>query len=270
MRAAIAACVVACQEGFMQNSSMHEKPVRVARFYCETALRAGGNATLPEDAAHHAVHVLRLRAGDEVTLFNGRGGEYAGRIAAIDRLRVQVDVLQHRPLERESPFAVTLVQGVSAGEKMDFTVQKATELGVAALQPVICARSSGRLAGERAELKRAHWRRIAVAACEQCGRNRVPEVQAVRTLADYCGTPPPEGLRLLLSPRSALRLGEAAGRPAGPVALAAGPEAGFNDAEEAALAQAGFTPVRLGPRVLRTETAAIAALAALQALAGEY
>jgi 16S rRNA (uracil1498-N3)-methyltransferase len=270
MRAAIAACVVACQEGFMQNSSMHEKPVRVARFYCETALRAGGNALLPEDAAHHAVHVLRLRAGDDVTLFNGRGGEYAGRIAAIERLRVQVDVLQHRPLERESPFAVTLVQGVSAGEKMDFTVQKATELGVAVLQPVVCARSTGRLAGERAELKRAHWRRIAVAACEQCGRNRVPDVQAVRPLAGYGRMPAPEGLRLLLSPRSALRLGAAAGRPAGPVTLAAGPEAGFSEAEEAALAEAGFTPVRLGPRVLRTETAAIAALAALQALAGEF
>ncbi|HEX5092298.1 MAG TPA: 16S rRNA (uracil(1498)-N(3))-methyltransferase [Burkholderiales bacterium] len=249
---------------------MHEKPARAARFFADLPLRAGSTVRLPEDAAHHAVHVLRLRPGDEVTLFHGRGGEYAGRIAAIDRLRVSVDVLSHHPIERESPVALILVQGVSAGEKMDFTVQKATELGVAAIQPVVCERSTGRLAGERAELKRTHWRRVAVSACEQCGRNRVPEVRAVLTLAEYCRAPQAEGGRLLLSPRSELKLGAAAGRAGGPVTLAAGPEAGFSDAEEAALVQARFTPVRLGPRVLRTETAAIAALAALQALAGEF
>jgi 16S rRNA (uracil1498-N3)-methyltransferase len=254
----------------MQNSSMHEKPARIARFFADLPLRAGSTVPLPEDAAHHAVHVLRLRPGDEVTLFHGRGGEYAGRIAAVDRLRVSVDVLAHLPVERESPVALTLVQGVSAGEKMDFTVQKATELGVAAVQPVVCERSTGRLVGERAELKRTHWRRVAVSACEQCGRNRVPDVRAVLALPDYCRSPEAEGVRLLLSPRSELRLGAAAGRTAGPVTLAAGPEAGFSEAEEAALVQAGFTPVRLGPRVLRTETAAIAALAALQALAGEF
>lgn len=249
---------------------MHEKPTRIARFFADLPLRAGSTVQLPEDAAHHAVHVLRLRPGDELTLFHGRGGEYAGRIAAVDRLRVSVDVLAHRAVERESALAVTLVQGISAGEKMDFTVQKAAELGVAAVQPLACERSTGRVSGERAELKRAHWRRVAVSACEQCGRNRIPEVHPVRSLAEYCRTPAPEGVRLLLSPRAELRLGAAAARAAGPVTLAAGPEAGFTDAEEAALAGAGFTPVRIGPRVLRTETAAIAALAALQALAGEF
>ncbi len=254
----------------MQNSSMHEKPGRIARFFADLPLRAGSTVQLPEDAAHHAVHVLRLRPGDEVTLFHGRGGEYAGRLAAVDRLRVSVDVLSHRPVERESALVVTLVQGVSAGEKMDFTVQKAVELGVAAIQPVVGERSTGRVSGERAALKRVHWRRVAISACEQCGRNRIPEVHPVRNLAEYCGMAAREGARLLLSPRAELRLGMAAAKAAGPVTLAAGPEAGFSDAEEGALAEAGFTPVRLGPRVLRTETAAIAALAALQALAGEF
>jgi len=180
---------------------------------------------------------------------------------------VSVDVLAHRPLERESPLAVTLVQGISASEKMDFTVQKATELGVVALQPVIAARSVGRLSGERAELKRAHWRRVAVSACEQCGRNRIPEVLPVRALTELCREPP-AGTRLLLSPRSELGLRSA--RLEGAVALAAGPEAGFTAEEEALLAGSGFVPVRLGPRVLRTETAALAALAALNVLAGDF
>jgi 16S rRNA (uracil1498-N3)-methyltransferase len=249
---------------------MHEKTARVARFYTEHPLRAGGVSLLPEDSAHHAVHVLRLRPGDEVTLFNGRGGEFAGRIAAMDRLRVTVDVLEHRRLERESPLAVTLVQGVSSSDKMDFTVQKATELGVAALQPVLAARSPGRLGGERAELKRAHWRRVAIAACEQCGRNRVPEVLPVLPLAQYCRAPAGGGARLLLSPLAELALRAAAARLEGDAALAAGPEAGFGADEEAMLVEAGFVPVRLGPRVLRTETAALAALAALNALAGDF
>jgi 16S rRNA (uracil1498-N3)-methyltransferase len=249
---------------------MHEKPARVARFHTDSTLRAGGVSLLPEDTAHHAVHVLRLRAGDEVTLFNGRGGEYAGRIAAVDRLRVSVDVLEHRQLERESPLAVTLVQGVSAGEKMDLTVQKATELGVAALQPVLAARSVGRLAGERAELKRAHWRRVAIAACEQCGRNRIPEVLPVLPLAQYCRAPAAGGVRLLLSPQAQLGLRAAAARVDGAATLASGPESGFVADEEAMLVAAGFVPVRLGPRVLRTETAALAALAALNVLAGDF
>jgi len=248
---------------------MSDKPARVARFFADGALRAGGTLLLPEDAAHHAVHVLRLQAGEAVTLFNGRGGEYAGRIAAIERLRVTVDLLEHRALERESPLAVTLVQGVSSSEKMDFTVQKATELGVAALQPVIAARSTGRIAGERAAQKRAHWQRVAIAACEQCGRNRVPQVLPPMPLAEFCGNVP-AGAALLLSPAAQLGLRDAAARLRGAVALAAGPEAGFTGPEEALLAGAGFVPVRLGPRVLRTETAALAALAALNALAGDF
>ena len=253
----------------MQNSSMQQKSARVARFHADLALRTGGTVMLPAEAAHHAVHVLRLRAGEEVTLFDGRGGEYAGRIAAIARLRVSVEVLAHRALERESPLAMTLVQGVSAGEKMDFTVQKATELGVAALQPVVCERSTGRIGGERAAHKRAHWQRVAVAACEQCGRNRVPEILAPLPLEQYCRDAMP-GNGILLSAEARIGLREAAARLGKVMTLAAGPESGFTAREEALLAQAGFLPIRLGPRVLRTETAALAALAALNALAGDF
>ncbi|MDH4095500.1 MAG: 16S rRNA (uracil(1498)-N(3))-methyltransferase [Betaproteobacteria bacterium] len=248
---------------------MPHKPARAARFHADLALRAGGTVILPGEAAHHAVHVLRLRAGDEVTLFDGRGGEYAGRIAAIERLRVSVEVLAHRALERESPLAVTLVQGVSAGEKMDFTVQKATELGVGALQPVVCERSTGRIVGERAAQKRAHWQRVAIAACEQCGRNRVPQIHAPLALEQYCRDAM-TGNGLLLSPEARIGLREAAARLGKVMTLAAGPESGFTAAEEALLVQSGFVPIRLGPRVLRTETAALAALAALNALAGDF
>jgi 16S rRNA (uracil1498-N3)-methyltransferase len=247
---------------------MHEKTARVPRFFTGASLRAGGTTQLPEEAAHHAIHVLRLRTGDALTLFDGLGGEYACRIAALERLRVSVDVLAHHALERESPLDVTLVQGVSAGEKMDFTVQKATELGVAAVQPLLAARSTGRIAGERAAQKRAHWQRVAIAACEQCGRNRVPAVQAPLTLEEYCRSAAPAG-GLLLSPEARLGLRDAAARLKGAATIAVGPEAGFAAAEEAMLAEAGFVPVRLGPRVLRTETAALAALAALNALAGD-
>ena len=236
------------------------------RFYVDAPLRAGSSCVLPEDTAHHAIHVLRIRSGDEVVLFNGRGGEYPSRIAAIERLRVMVDVLAHDPVERESPLRVALVQGVSAGEKMDFTIRKAVELGVAQIQPVLAAASLARPKGERAASRLAHWQRVAVSACEQCGRNRIPVVLPLIAAADYRHDG--GGTRILLSPRSELRFSKL--KMEKEVALAAGPEAGFNAEEEAAFVRAGFVPAKLGPRVLRTETAALAALAALSALAGDF
>ena len=234
------------------------------RFYLDAPLRAGSVCTLSEDAAHHAIHVLRLREGEEVTLFNGRGGEYAARIASIQRLRISIDLLEHRQLERESPLRVTLVQGVSAGEKMDSTVRKAVELGVAEVQPVLATRSVARPKGEGADSRRAHWQKVVIAACEQCGRNRVPAVQPLTSVEDYR---PGEGMKLLLSPHAKLRFSEAVKGEA--FILAAGPEAGFTAEEEGAFVAAGFLPVSLGPRVLRTETASVAALAALNALRGD-
>jgi 16S rRNA (uracil1498-N3)-methyltransferase len=238
----------------------------VPRFHIDAPLRAGGSSTLSESSAHHAVHVLRLRAGDEVTLFNGRGGEFAGRIAAIERLRISIDLLQHRTVERESPLHVTLVQAVSAGEKMDSTVRKAVELGVAAIQPVLATRSVAKPKGERAESRREHWQKVVIAACEQCGRNRIPQVGPLVPVADYRAE---EGLKILLSPRSELALSKVSLKGEQFI-LAAGPEAGFTAEEEAALAVQGFVPVRIGARVLRTETAALAAVAALNALKGDF
>ena len=237
------------------------------RFYVDGALRAGTSVPLPDDSAHHAVHVLRVHAGDEITLFNGRGGEYAARIASIQRLTVLVDVLAHRAVERESPLRMVLVQGVSAGERMDFTVRKSVELGVAEIQPVLAASSLARPKGERAAARQTHWQRIAIAACEQCGRNRIPIVQPMVAASDYRGG---AGTRILLSPASELRFSQAVKSAVDEFTIAAGPEAGFNAQEEAALLDAGFVPARLGARVLRTETAGLAALAALSALRGDF
>ena len=236
------------------------------RFYLDSALRAGTSVLLPEDSAHHAVHVLRVQTGDEITLFNGRGGEFAARIASIQRLKVLVDVLAHKAVERESPLRVVLVQGVSAGERMDFTVRKSVELGVTEIQPVLAASSVARPKGERAAARQAHWQKIAIAACEQCGRNQIPTVHPTFAASDYRGG---TGTKLLLSPASELRFSQAA-KGSNEFTLAAGPEAGFNATEEGAFLNAGFVPVRLGARVLRTETAGIAALAALSALLGDF
>ncbi|MBW8906917.1 MAG: 16S rRNA (uracil(1498)-N(3))-methyltransferase [Betaproteobacteria bacterium] len=236
------------------------------RFHVDTALRTGTSLMLPDDSAHHAVHVLRIRAGDEITLFNGRGGEFAARVASIERLKVRVDVLEHRAIERESPLRMVLVQGVSAGERMDFTVRKSVELGVAELQPVLAASSVARPKGERATARLEHWQKVVVAACEQCGRNLIPRVLPMIAAGDYRGG---AGTKILLSPASQLRFTEAA-KGGEAFTIAAGPEAGFNADEERAFLGAGFVPARLGARVLRTETAGLAALAALSALAGDF
>ena len=236
------------------------------RFHVDTALRAGTSLLLPEESAHHAVHVLRIRTGDEITLFNGRGGEFAGRVASMERLKVLVDLLEHRAIERESPLRMVLVQGVSAGERMDFTVRKSVELGVAELQPVLAASSVARPKGERAAARLEHWQKVAIAACEQCGRNRIPKVLPLIAASDYRGG---VGTKILLSPASQLRFTQAA-KGGEAFTLAAGPEAGFNADEERAFLDAGFVPARLGARVLRTETAGLAALAALSALAGDF
>ncbi|MGQ0651669.1 MAG: 16S rRNA (uracil(1498)-N(3))-methyltransferase [Betaproteobacteria bacterium] len=238
------------------------------RFYVAGPLRAGGAAELSEDAAHHAVHVLRIRQDEPVVLFDGRGGEHDARIASMDRLRVRLDVLGHRDVERELPLRVGLVQGLSSGERMDFTVRKAVELGVAEIWPVLAESSVARPKGERAASRLEHWRRVVISACEQCGRNRLPVVHPISPAKDYRDDS--AALKLLLSPRSDLRFSAAVKSGKEQVLIAAGPEAGFSADEEAAFLHAGFVPVRLGARVLRTETAALAALAAMQALWGDF
>lgn len=240
------------------------------RFFCPQALAPGALLALPENAARHAVRVLRLTAGQAITLFDGRGGEYAARIAAVRKDEVSAEVLDWRAAECESPLSIRLVQALQAGDKMDLTVQKAVELGVAAIQPVASRRSVVRLDGERALRRVEHWRGVAASACEQCGRNRVPAVHPLLPLRDWLQQPAAAGeLRLSLAPEAATGLRQL-DRPAGRVTVLTGPEGGLTAAELAAAAAAGFRPLRLGPRVLRTETAAVALLAAMQVLWGDF
>lgn len=242
-------------------------PARVPRFHVEGRLETGLQLLLPAVAAHHAARVLRLREGDAVTLFDGSGGEYAARILRLARDAVTVEIDAFTALERESPLLVTLAQGISAGDRMDLTIQKAVELGVLAIQPLLAERSVVRLKGERSDSRREHWQRVATAACEQCGRNRVPMVAGAIATTHYAAAP--EALKLLLAPGASASLRSLAVSSQVPITIAAGPEAGFSPSEQARLIAGGFRPVHLGPRVLRTETAAPAALAALNALHGD-
>lgn len=238
------------------------------RFFCPGPLAPGAVLALPEGAAAHAARVLRLTAGDEITLFDGRGGEYGARIAAVRKDAVEAEVLAWRGRECEAPLAIRLVQALQAGDKMDLTVQKAVELGVAAIQPVASRRSVVRLDGERAARRVAHWRGVAVAACEQCGRNRVPEVAAIEPLERWLARPAEAPLRLMLSPTADVGLRQLP--PARSLELLIGAEGGLAPAEAEMAAAAGFVGVRLGPRVLRTETAGLAALAAIHARWGDF
>ena len=242
--------------------------MRLTRVYVDEPLASGAHIRLGESAAGHVVRVLRLRSGDVLTLFNGRGGEYAASIDKLHGGEVTVSVGEHRPIERESPFPLTLAQGVSRGERMDLVVQKATELGVARLVPVLTERSVVRLDTEQADRKSSHWRAIVTAACEQCGRNRLPEVALPAQLREFLRQSAGDSVRLLLSPEATRRI-EDAPRSATGVTVLIGPEGGLSEAEQEDALAAGFTAVNLGPRVLRTETAAIAALALLQRAFGD-
>ncbi len=234
-------------------------------------LAVGTVSTLPEGAARHAARVLRMTVGDEMTLFDGTGGEYACRIAAVERVRVAVDVLEWRNVERESPIHVTLVQALQAGEKMDLTVQKAVELGVARIVPVTSRRSVVRLDGDRAVRRVEHWRGVATSACEQCGRNRVPEVTILESMERWLGQKNGNILRLMLDPAAEQALpGIVRPEPNGRVELLIGAEGGLAPEEIEKAVQAGFVGVRLGPRILRTETAGLAALSAIQCLWGDF
>ena len=245
------------------------------RFYSieplDAALSSNLRVNLSENAARHASRVLRLRVGEDLVLFDGAGGEYVARIATIDRDRVAVDLLEWRDVECESPISLTLVQALQSGEKMDMTVQKAVELGVSHIVPVSSRRSVVRLDGERALRRVEHWRGVAVAACEQCGRNRVPDVSMLQGLDRWFGKAPEQDvLRLMLAPGAAQSLDSIVPVQGAKIDLLIGAEGGLAPDELAMATAAGFTSVRLGPRILRTETAGLAALAAIQCLWGDF
>jgi 16S rRNA (uracil1498-N3)-methyltransferase len=239
-----------------------------ARFYAGLPLRTGESLALPEQAARH-VQVLRLQPGDVITLFNSEGGEYQAAIERMGRSDVQVTVLAHQPVECETRRRIHLAIGMPANERMDWLVEKASELGAASITPLMAERSVLRVKGERADKKRAHWQGIAVASCEQCGRNRVPQLHAVVTVAEWAAALPPASThapRLLLSLRSGsqpLPQAMAAFGSDAAVTLLSGPEGGLSVAEEALALTQGFVAVTLGPRTLRAETAPLAALVLL-------
>lgn len=240
----------------------------MARFYCPLPLQTDRVVALPDAVARHAFGALRLRGGERVTLFNGDGHEYLGVLSGHGQATVRI--LERLTPERESPLRILLAQGVSSGERMDLTVQKAVELGVHAIQPLLTRRTIVRLSGDKAEKRRSHWRAVAVSACEQCGRNVVPEVAPLLVFDVWCRHFAESGAAgILLDPDGDMGLAQLP-RPSGELILLAGPEGGFDPAERIAARAAGLVAARLGPRVLRTETAALAAIAALQALWGDF
>jgi 16S rRNA (uracil1498-N3)-methyltransferase len=273
--------------------------LRLTRVYVDTALIPGSVVELPRDTASHLARVLRARSGDELILFNGDGREFRGAIEAVRGARVSAAVGDGRPVDRESPLKISLVQCVPRGDRMDFIVQKATELGVARIMPVLSQRSVVRLDPDQAESKAMHWRSVAVSACEQCGRNRLPLIEAPQPLLAYLGAcAPSAGNRWVFEPDSVQRPDLASPADAAPPSragtspspqgapplhhaaphsdqtpraaeIAIGPEGGFAPEELEAFRIAGFSAARLGPRVLRTETAAIAALVWLQSRFGD-
>jgi 16S rRNA (uracil1498-N3)-methyltransferase len=244
--------------------------MRLTRVFVDAPLAEGELLALPPGPAQHLARVLRMDAGDALVVFNGRGGEYAATIESVRRDKVAVTIGTHRAVERESALHTTLLQGLARGEKMDQILQKATELGVTRVIPVMTMRSNVRLDSTTAPRKQEHWQGVAVGACEQSGRDRVPEVAPPAMLSAALAATS-AGLKLVLAPDdrvASLAALLAAAKPES-LALLVGPEGGLDPEEIAAAEQAGFIRCRLGPRVLRTETAALVALAVLQFAAGD-
>ncbi|MFZ4791437.1 MAG: 16S rRNA (uracil(1498)-N(3))-methyltransferase [Candidatus Competibacteraceae bacterium] len=242
--------------------------MRIPRIYLPIPLAIGATVPLDDNAFNHAVRVLRLKADAALILFNGTGGAFAATLTAVGKREAWVRLLEFWPGEVESPLRVVLGQGISRGDKMDYTLQKAVELGVAAIQPLFTERGGVDWSGERLTRKVQHWRGIVIGACEQCGRNQLPAVHDPLALVDWLAQPAESGLHLLLDP-AAKRGWRELEPPSGGITVLIGAEGGLSPAEISQAVQAGFIGVRLGPRILRTETAGLAALATMQALWGD-
>ena len=242
--------------------------MRIIRSHVDQPLAVGQTVTLPEDSTTHLVRVLRLAPGDAVTLFNGDGHDYTARLLTAAKRGAEAEVIGRTAVARESALRITLAQGVARGEKMDLVLQKATELGVHAFTPVVTERTEVKLDAERAGKRMAHWRGVVAAACEQSGRAVLPRLAEPVALASYAGMEPSD-IRLMLDPGGDVGLDAVAPAAGQSIALVVGPEGGLSERDLATLRAAGFRGLRLGPRILRTETAGLAAVAALQALYGD-
>jgi 16S rRNA (uracil1498-N3)-methyltransferase len=243
--------------------------VRVTRVHTCEALAGRDTLELAGQAGQHVTRVLRMRTADQLVVFDGLGGEYRARIDAIKADQVLLTILEFDPVEREAPVPVTLIQGISRGERMDWTIQKATELGVHRILPVSSQRSMVKLKGERALRRREHWQAVATGACEQCGRNRVPDIANPLSLEQALKVVSAFPLKLDLRGDAGMRPADLPDAP-GQVCIAIGPEGGLDEQEKSILRSAGFQGLRLGPRVLRTETASLAAMAALLSRWGDF
>jgi 16S rRNA (uracil1498-N3)-methyltransferase len=243
--------------------------MRVNRAHVALPLAIGSRIALPDGAAAHLLRVLRLATGDACVLFNGDGHDYDARIVAADKRGGEVEIVAARVVGTESPLHIVLLQGIARGEKMDWILQKATELGVAGFLPVNSERSEVKLDGDRAAKRLAHWRSVVIAACEQSWRARLPDIAAPEHLGVALSRLPAGGIRLSLDPGAEATV-TALPDPGGlPVVVAIGPEGGWSPRDRLALSEAGFKGLRLGPRILRTETAGLAAIAALQSRFGD-
>ena len=239
---------------------------RTPRFFVPEELALRTEIELPDQAARHC-SVLRLHRGETIIVFDGKGGEFVAELTRVSRKSMCARLMSRRATERESPLEIELAQCVSSGDRMDTTVQKATELGVSRIVPIAGDRSVVKLSGQKAHRRVSHWQSVAIAACEQCGRNRVPEVRAITSLHAFLSSASSKGLRLLLTPDATQNLRVLT--PAVAVTLLVGPEGGLTVDERQSAEESGFVPVRFGPRVLRTETAPLAVIAALQAFWGD-
>lgn len=245
--------------------------MRLTRNYVDHPLQPGQRVALPEAVANHLLRVLRLNVGDALIVFNGDGFDYRATVASAERRAAQIEVLSRQAASSESALPITLGQGIARGDKMDWVLQKASELGVAAIAPLRTQWTEVRLNAERAERRHQHWHGVIAAACEQCGRATLPALTPASDLSAWAGSAPENALRLLLDPEGEHTLTTCPPpQPGQPVWIVIGPEGGLSERDIATLHAAGFNGLRLGPRVLRTETAPVVALSVAQQLWGDF
>lgn len=244
--------------------------MRTNRFYLEQPLAGATHVTVTGPTTNYLTRVLRLRAGAELVVFDGRGGEYNATLVETARDSVRLELGGYSDPQNESPLRITLAQGVARGERMDQILQKTTELGVCAIAPLITEHTVVRLDKDRVQTRRDHWQKIIVSACEQCGRNRLPELQPLRTFDQWLTMLADDGLRLILQPQASTSLAELGDQPPdAAIVVLIGPEGGLSPGERQMAADQGFVAVSLGPRILRTETASLAIVSILQSRWGD-